>query len=63
MALLLAVSAFNVCHAKLKVVATISDLGWIAEQVGGDDVEVSVLCPGYQDPHYLPAKPSLARKM
>jgi len=51
------------CLAKLNVVATISDLGWIAEQVGGDDVEVSVLCPGYQDPHYLPAKPSLARKM
>ena len=50
-------------YAKLKVVATLADLGWIAEQVGGDDAEVSVLCPGYQDPHYLPAKPSLARKM
>ena len=62
-AVLLAVSAADICHAKLKVVATLSDLGWIAEQVGGDDVEVSVLCSGYQDPHYLPAKPSLARKM
>ena len=49
--------------AKLKVVATLSDLGWIAEQVGGDDAEVKTLCPGHQDPHYLPAKPSLARKM
>lgn len=50
-------------HAKLKVVATLTDIGWIAEQVGGDDVEVSVLCPGHQDPHYLPAKPSLAKKL
>jgi zinc/manganese transport system substrate-binding protein len=49
--------------AKLKVVATLTDLGWIAEQVGGDKVEVEVLCPGDRDPHYLPAKPSLARKL
>lgn len=49
--------------AALEVVATLSDLGWLAERVGGEDVEVTVLCPGYQDPHYLPAKPSLARKL
>ena len=49
--------------AKLKVAATLTDLGWIAEQVGGEDVDVSVLCPGHQDPHYLPAKPSLARML
>ena len=62
-AILLAIGTVDPCHAELNVVATLSDLGWIAEQVGGDDVEVSVLCQGYQDPHYLPAKPSLARKM
>ncbi len=49
--------------AELKVVATLTDLGWIAEQIGGDDVKVHVLCPGHQDPHYLPAKPSLAKKL
>ncbi len=49
--------------AKLKVVATLSDLGEIARLVGGDDVEVEILCPGATDPHYLPAKPSLARKL
>lgn len=49
--------------AELKVVATLADLGEIAEVVGGDEVEVSVLCPGPTDPHYLPAKPSLARKL
>jgi len=62
-AILLTFGLAGVCHAELKVVATLSDLGWIAKEVGGEHVEVSVLCLGYQDPHYLPAKPSLARKL
>ncbi len=49
--------------AKLNVVATLTDLGSIAESVGGEDVQVTVLCPGTRDPHHLPAKPSLARRM
>jgi len=49
--------------ATLKVVATLPDLGTVAELVGGDRVEVEVLCPGAMDPHFLPAKPSLARKL
>ena len=49
--------------AKVKVVATLADLGWIAEQIGADDVEVEFLCQGHRDPHFLPAKPSLARKL
>ena len=49
--------------ANLKVAATLTDLGWIAEQIGGEDVEVVVLCPGNRDPHYLPAKPSLTKKL
>ncbi len=50
-------------QAELKVVATLSDLGGIARAVGGDDVAVDILCPGPSDPHFLPAKPSLARKV
>ncbi len=49
--------------AKPVVVCTLADLGWIAQQVAGDDAEVESLCPGEQDPHFLPAKPSLARKV
>jgi zinc/manganese transport system substrate-binding protein len=49
--------------ATLRVVATIADLGYLAEEVGGPDVEVDVLCSPQMDPHYLPAKPSLARKL
>jgi len=47
----------------LQVVCTVTDLGWLAEQVGGEDAEVSVLCPGEYDPHFLPARPSLARRL
>lgn len=50
-------------RAELKVVTTLTDLARVAEVVGGEDVTVDVLCPGGQDPHYLPAKPSLARKL
>ena len=48
---------------QLKVVCTLTDLAWLAEQVGGDEVQVSALCPGEFDPHFLPAKPSLARRL
>jgi zinc/manganese transport system substrate-binding protein len=50
-------------RAELKLVATLEDLGWIARQVGGPGVRVEVLCPGHRDPHTLPARPSLARKL
>lgn len=48
---------------KIKVVATLPDLASITEAVSGENVEVSAICKGYQDPHYLQAKPSYARKM
>ncbi len=60
-ALLLAGSAG--AEKPLKVVCTLTDLAWLAAEVGGQDVEVSALCPGEYDPHFLPAKPSLARRL
>jgi len=61
--LILAVTLSGQVLAKVRVVATLADLGWIAEQVGADDVEVEFLCQGHRDPHFLPAKPSLTRKL
>ncbi len=46
--------------AKLKVVTTIPDFADLAQQVGGEQVEVKSLARGDQDPHYLEAKPSYA---
>jgi zinc/manganese transport system substrate-binding protein len=44
--------------AKLNVVTTTTDLAAIVREVGGEHVSVEALCRGYQDPHYLEAKPS-----
>jgi zinc/manganese transport system substrate-binding protein len=45
--------------AKLKVVASIETLADLTREVGGDRVEVTALSHGYQDPHFVQAKPSL----
>ncbi len=44
--------------AALNVVATTEDLASISREVGGDRVEVDALARGYQDPHFVEAKPS-----
>jgi zinc/manganese transport system substrate-binding protein len=48
----------RLADAQLNVVATTSDLGSIAQDVGGDKVKVTSLAKGYQDPHFVEAKPS-----
>ena len=44
--------------AKLTVVTTTQDPAAITRDIGGDRVDVTALCKGYQDPHFLDAKPS-----
>jgi ABC-type Zn uptake system ZnuABC Zn-binding protein ZnuA len=57
LALALAVPAF----ADLKIATSLSDLASVAEAVGGKHVSVISLCKGYEDPHFVPAKPSLMK--
>lgn len=45
--------------AKLRVVTTIETLADLAREVGGERVAVESLSHGYQDPHFVQAKPSL----
>jgi len=47
--------------ADLKVATSIEDLASVASYVGGAHVRAFSLCRGYQDPHFVPAKPSLMR--
>lgn len=49
--------------AKLKVVTTTEDLASLAREVGGDHVEVEAIARGYQDPHFVEAKPSFILKL
>jgi ABC-type Zn uptake system ZnuABC Zn-binding protein ZnuA len=44
--------------AQLRVVTTTEDLASIARFVGGDRIRVSAIARGYQDPHFVDAKPS-----
>lgn len=45
----------------LQVVATVPDLGDLVARIGGDEVEVTVLVKGPEDPHFLQARPSLIK--
>jgi ABC-type Zn uptake system ZnuABC Zn-binding protein ZnuA len=43
---------------KLNVITTTSDLASLTREVGGDRVDVISIARGYQDPHFVEAKPS-----
>ncbi len=49
--------------AGLKVVATTEDLAALAREVGGDKISVDSIAKGYQDPHFVEAKPSFILKL
>ncbi len=48
---------------KIKVVTATADLASLAQEVGGDRVEVESIARGYQDPHFVEAKPSFLLKL
>src|SRR5437773_2299764 len=50
-------------QSKLNVMATTEDLASIAREVGGDHVTVDSIAKGYQDPHFVEAKPSFILKL
>jgi len=56
-------SAASAQAAALKVVATTQDLENIVKEVGGDKVETESLAKGYQDPHFVEAKPSFILRL
>jgi zinc/manganese transport system substrate-binding protein len=49
--------------AKLKVVSSLQDFASLADSVGGSRVETFALARGYQDPHFVDAKPSFVLKL
>src|SRR5438094_5939749 len=57
--LLLALALPAQAEEKLRVVTTIETFADLARAVGGDKVTVDSLSHGYQDPHFVEAKPNL----
>lgn len=49
--------------SKLKVVTATTDMAALAEEVGGDRISVESIARGYQDPHFVEAKPSFLLKL
>jgi zinc/manganese transport system substrate-binding protein len=50
-------------QGKLTVVTTTEDLAAIGREVGGDHINIEALARGYQDPHFVEAKPSFILKL
>jgi len=50
-------------QSKLNVITATEDLASIAREVGGDRITVESLAKGYQDPHFVEAKPSFILKL
>jgi len=61
MILLLALLAATPALADLKVATSLTDLASVAQFVGGKHVSAQSLCRGFEDPHFVPAKPSLMK--
>jgi ABC-type Zn uptake system ZnuABC Zn-binding protein ZnuA len=50
-------------RAALRVVTSTEDLAAIVREIGGDRVTVESVARGYQDPHFVEAKPSFILKL
>jgi ABC-type Zn uptake system ZnuABC Zn-binding protein ZnuA len=49
--------------SKLHIMTATTDLASLAQEIGGDRVEVESIARGYQDPHFVEAKPSFLLKL
>ncbi len=56
-------AAAPTARAAVNVMTTTEDLADLARQVGGDKVKVESIARGYQDPHFVEAKPSFILKL
>ena len=50
-------------QGKVNVVATTEDLASIGREIGGDRISIEAIARGYQDPHFVEAKPSFILKL
>jgi zinc/manganese transport system substrate-binding protein len=57
----LVLAGLSASAKQLNVVATITDFGAIAREVGGDKVKVTSIAKGTEDSHFVDARPSFVR--
>ena len=56
-------SAAGDASAAVRVVTSTEDLAAIVREIGGDRITVEAIARGYQDPHFVEAKPSFILKL
>src|SRR5262245_39205288 len=61
--LLLAGAMPAAAQGTLNIVASTEDLASIAREVGGERVSIDFIARGYQDPHFVEAKPSFILRL
>jgi zinc/manganese transport system substrate-binding protein len=61
--MLAAVAVLPASAKKLNVITATTDLAALAAEVGGDKIAVESIARGYQDPHFVEAKPSFLLKL
>src|SRR5438874_5292177 len=49
--------------SKLRIMTATTDLAALAQEVGGEKIDVESIAKGYQDPHFVEAKPSFLLKL
>jgi ABC-type Zn uptake system ZnuABC Zn-binding protein ZnuA len=49
--------------SKIRIMTATTDLASLAQEIGGDKVDVESVARGYQDPHYVDPKPSFLLKL
>jgi zinc/manganese transport system substrate-binding protein len=49
--------------SKIRIMAATTDLASLAQEIGGDKVDVESVARGYQDPHFVDPKPSFLLKL
>jgi zinc/manganese transport system substrate-binding protein len=62
-AFLLATGGVARAQGKLNVMTTTEDLASIGREIGGDRISIESIARGYQDPHFVEAKPSFILKL
>jgi ABC-type Zn uptake system ZnuABC Zn-binding protein ZnuA len=63
MGLLFSLLPTTAAAKKLIVVTATTDLAALAREVGGDHINMESIAKGYQDPHFVEAKPSFLLKL
>src|SRR5689334_6358519 len=63
LSLLALASLGSAAEAKLRVVSSLQDFASLAQSIGGDRVDTFALAKGYQDPHFVDAKPSFVLQL